>query len=100
MPFGSSVDIRVEEPEYAPGPVRVTTNSQVSPPWLTIHVPAKSLAADSAEELVVVAGPEVIVPDLGLSTPDELFEVFFAQATHTSSTSVVVIIFVIVGFSG
>ena len=68
MPLGSSVDISVEEPEYAPGPVRVTTNSQVSPPWLTVHVPAKSFAEASADELVVVAGPEVIVPDFGLST--------------------------------
>ena len=80
-PFGSLVDISVEEPEYVPGPLRVTTSSQTSPPCWTVHVPTRSLGC---AEFVVDAGPEVIVPDFGWLTVDELVALFFVQAVQTS----------------
>ena len=87
MPLGSSVDNSVDEPEYEPGSVRVTTSSHVSPPWLTIQVPAKSLAADSADELVVVAGPEERVVGLHAFGPgaDEILQ-GFAVAVRMGAT--------------
>src|SRR5438309_5524346 len=97
IPFGSLVCTSVDDPAKLFALVRVTTNSQVSPGCVTIHVPVKSLGP------LLVAAPgcasplpfdSVIVPVDELPLVGELFAAFLAQATQANSIKTIASFFI------